>query len=158
MKLLILLLLVSCGKDLKNLKLAPPVPVNPIITFTGDSSNDPRLAGVTLSIDTSKLNQEVPVQELLGSNVCQKSLGNNNSVEDTGVTENYLIVESSDEGASGIIRFGHLAYDDSAGDDELCKLFSKESYNFTFDGNTLTIYAIAPGKSWDGAQNSFLLN
>lgn len=158
MRLLILLLLVSCGKDLKNIKLAPPVPVNPIITFTGDSSNDPRLAGVALSIDTSKLNQEVPVQELLGNSVCQKALGNNNSVQDTGVTENHLIVESTDGGASGVIRFSHLAYYDSAGSDELCKLFSKESYNFTFDGNTLTIYAIAPGKSWDGAQSTFLLN
>lgn len=151
-----LFILVSCGKDLNDIKVKAPAPETKF-TFIGDATNDPRLAGIELKIDTTKLNQEVPVQELLGSSVCQKALGNNNTVQDTGVTENHVLVKSFDNGASGLIKFSHLAYYDAAGNDELCKLFSKESYNFTFDGTTLTIFAIAPGKAWDGAQNSFTL-
>lgn len=148
-----LLALVSCGK--KDSSDNNPRPVSTVVKFVGDATNDPRLQNVEIELDFSLLNQEIPAEVLLGPSVCNLAYGNSNAVQDTGVTEGHVIVESSDKGASGKIRFSHLAYFDPAGNDELCRLFSKESFDFTYDGTTLTIYAIAPGKSWDGAQNSF---
>lgn len=150
-----LLVLVSCGKDHSS-SSHKAAPVETELTFIGEASNDPRLQGVEFKLDLSKLNQEVAVQSVLGSSVCNKSLGNNNTVQDTGVTEGHVIVQSSNNGASGLIKFSHLAYYDPTGNDQLCALFSKESYNFTYDGTILTIFAIAPGKAWDGAASTFL--
>lgn len=42
---------------------------------------------------------------------------------------------------------------------EVCALFSGESFDFEVDSNgNLHLYAIAPGKAWDGSESIFLKN
>lgn len=158
--LIALLTLASCGKNgpvdcFNGCTGSDSVPPQTKFSLIGDAGNDPRLQGVELKLDLTKLNQDVPVQSLLGTSVCTKALGNNNATQDTGVTHNHFKVSSTDGGKTGTLQFSHLAYYEAGNNDQLCSLFSKEKYNFTFDGTTLTLFAIAPGKPWDGLANSF---
>ncbi len=146
--------LIGCAKDSSN----PPVQQQTVTstTFVSDSTNDVRLQGVVLDMRTFPLNTEVDVVDMLGCTGL--ALGNNNSVQDVGVAEGSLLVESSD-GKSGKIRFGHMPYLDTstvpATQDPVCRLFSAESFNFQVSNGKLVLSAIAPGKAWDGAQSTF---
>lgn len=121
--------------------------------LTSSPSNDARLAGVQIKLDLSQLNSEIGVQDLIGNQYCNESLGNQNT---NSVSPDSVLVSSSDGGRSGSIKFGHLSYYNSAGNDAVCRLFSNELYTFTFDGRKLELTQVAPGKAWDGSKSVFI--
>lgn len=164
-----LLILVACKKTIEQTsKPNKSIPVGQIVsiegTFVGESTNDVRLQNVILNFSSITLNTPVPVSEQLGCS--NYEYGSNNMASDQGIPEGTVLITSTDGGKTGVIKFGHLPYVEPSevglGYSQmslrhtLCDLFSKESFNFEVSlSGTLTIYAIAPGKPWDGSMNSF---
>lgn len=149
------LIMVGCGKSSDG---PSKVPSPTKFTLSSVAGNDSRLDGVVLTLDMTKLNRTINVQELLGEEHCNGT-SSNNTPEPIG--ENKVIITSTDGGKSGKIQFGNLLNKTSSNplvQETVCRLFNRESYNFEFDGTTLDIYSIALGKAWDNTKNSFRVN